>query len=228
VSGAVPVPDPRSVRAATVNELYRLGLPLPPPEYPLVWEPGDTVELRPRTEIEDRLAVLTIVLGRAFGMGPARAMQWLLDAGLVTRLTTPESSFVLAGEGDSRIFSLHLEAVYALAWVLGIALDLDPLAPSADGLVDRLPNLPAGETYEQWRSRTLTAPREPREVATALDRYYCFDWAYLEAERQSLNLPGLVDSNAIGQRRWALEWAVVFHGPYHDPPAAWEQIDLST
>jgi Domain of unknown function (DUF4272) len=221
-------PDPRTVRAATVNELYRLGLPVPPPEYPLVWEPGDQVGLRSRGELEDRTAVLTIVLARAFGLPAHRAMAWLLDGGLVDRMSPPESRFVIAGEGDSRVFSLHLEAVYALAWVLGIALDLDPLYPSAEGLMEWLPNLPAGETYAQWRSRTLTAPREPAEVATVLDRYYCLDWAYLEAERQALRLPGEVDSNAIGQRRWALEWAVVFTGPYHDPPAGWEEIDLST
>jgi len=47
------------------------------------------------------------------------------------------------------------------------------------------------------------------------------------ASASRLNLPGEIDSNAIGQRRWALEWAVVFHGPYHDAPLAWEEIDLS-
>jgi hypothetical protein len=33
---------------------------------------------------------------------------------------------------------------------------------------------------------------------------------------------------SISQRRWALEWAVVFTGPYHDAPPPWEEIDLST
>jgi hypothetical protein len=126
------------------------------------------------------------------------------------------------------VFALHLEAVFALAWVLGIALDLDPLLPSPQGLMERLPDLPGGETYAGWRSRTLTAPREPREVAALLDLYYCLDWAYLAAERDHAGLPGELDSNAIGQRRWALEWVVVFTGPYHDEPPGWEGIDLST
>jgi hypothetical protein len=64
-------------------------------------------------------------------------------------------------------------------------------------------------------------------VAALLDLYYCLDWAYLEAERRGAQLPGVLDSNAIGQRRWALEWAVVFTGPYHDAPPGWEEIDLS-
>ena len=35
-------------------------------------------------------------------------------------------------------------------------------------------------------------------------------------------------ANAIGQRRWALEWAVLFRGPNHDTPPDWEDVDLST
>jgi hypothetical protein len=207
--------------------LHRLGLPLPPPTFPLVWEWGDEVALRPLAEIEGRLAVLDIVLSRCFGMPPDLAMQWLLDAHLIDRLTPPEWQFVSANQGDNMVFALHLEAVFALAWVLGIALDLDPLRPTPQGLMERLPDLPSGESYAGWRSRTLTAPREACEVAALLDLYYCLDWAYLDAERRRDELPGVLDSNAIGQRRWALEWVVVFTGRYHDPPLDWEEIDLT-
>jgi hypothetical protein len=220
-------PDPVNVRESSLAELYRLRLPLPPPNLPLVWEPGDTVRLRPLAEIEARVAVLNVVLARSFGMPPMLAMEWLLDAHLIDRLTEPEWRFVASGVGDERSFALHLEALFALAWLLGIARDLDPLRPSAEGLVERLPNLPAGESFETWRRRTLTAARESREAAVALDLYYCLDWAYLEAERRRLPLPGLVDSNTIGQRRWALEWGVIFSGPYHGPPPGWEEVDLS-
>lgn len=224
----VAAPDPQQVRNTSLSELERLRLPLPPVSFPLVWEPGDLVDLRPRAEIEARMAVLNVVLARSFGMPGELAMQWLLDAHLMDRLTPPEWAFVSTGDGDHRAFALHLEALYALAWLLGIALDLDPIRPSADGLIERLPQLHDGETYPQWRARTLTAPREPRESAATLDLYYCLDWSYLEAERHRLPLPGLIDSNTIGQRRWALEWAVIFEGPYHDPPPGWEEVDLST
>jgi hypothetical protein len=225
---SVSAPDPHEVRKASLEELHRLGLPLPPPNFPLVWDLGDLVGLRPPAEIEARIAVLDVVLGRCFGMPPELAMEWLLDAHLIDRLTRPEWRFVALGQGDQMIFALHLEAVFALAWVLGIALDLDPLRPSPQGLIERLPDLPRGESFAEWRSRTLTAPREAREVAALLDLYYCLDWAYLAAERSRSQLPGLIDSNSIGQRRWALEWAVVFTGPYHAPPPPWEAIDLST
>ncbi|MFY1695923.1 MULTISPECIES: DUF4272 domain-containing protein [unclassified Solwaraspora] len=224
----VLAPDPRAIRAESLDELRRLRLPLPPDGFPLVWEPGDGVELRPTPEIEARTAILHLVLARCFGMPPQAAMSWLLNSHLVELVTAPEWQFVIGGRGDHRSFVLHHDAIFALAWVLGLTRHLDPVAASDERLMALLPNLPAGETFAQWRSRTLVAPRDAAEAAVLLDFYYCLDWGYLEAERRGDPLPGVVDANAIGQRRWALEWAVIFHGPYHDPPAGWEEVDLST
>lgn len=220
-------PDARTVRAANVAHLRRLGLPQPPPQFPLVWEPGDEVSLRPTAELEGRTAVLNIVLARCFGMPPEMAMGWLLNAHLTDAVTPLEWHFVMSGRGDHRSFVLHLEAVHALVWLLGLGAGMDPLEPSDERLMEALPRLPGGETYQQWRSRMLAAPRPAAEAAAVLDLYYCLDWGYLEAERLGMPMPGRVDANTIGQRRWALEWAVIFHGPYHDPPGGWEDVDLS-
>jgi hypothetical protein len=228
ISRLEPAPDPRLVRGNNLTIVERLGLPTPPPGHPLVWESGDDVALRPVEEIEARAAILNIVLARSFGMPSELAMQWLLSARLVDHLTPPEWKFVASGEGDYRSFALHLEALFALAWVLGLAEHLDPREPSSKDLVQRFPNLPAGETFAQWQARTLLGQREPSDVAAMLDLYYCMDWAYLEAERTAVPLPGLIDSNAIGQRRWSLEWVTVLKGPYHDDPPGWEEVDLST
>jgi hypothetical protein len=224
----VIAPDPRAVRGASRDELNRLGLPLPPPQFPLVWESGDKVALRPTFELEARIAVLNVVLARCYGMPQQAAMSWLLGAHLVDMLTRPEWQFVIADRGDRRALALHLEAVHGLTWLLGVAPDLDPREPAPEGLVDALPDLRKAESMAQWRSRTLVAPRDAADAAAMLDLYYCLDWAYLEAERNRMRLPGTVDSHTIGQRRWALEWAVTFFGPYHEPPRGWEEIDLST
>jgi hypothetical protein len=220
-------PNPRAVREASLDELERLRLPLPPAAFPLVWEPGDGVELRPTVELEARAAVLHVVVARCFGMPTEVAMAWLLGSHLVEMVTPPEWQFVMGAHGDHRSFVLHHDAVFALGWVLGLSRHLDPTAPPEDLLMKQMPHLPAGETFEGWRSRTLAAPRDAVEVATLLDLYYCLDWAYQEIERQGLRPPGEVDGNAIGQRRWALEWAVVFRGPFHDPAPGWEAVDLS-
>ncbi|GAA0817045.1 hypothetical protein Sya03_01860 [Spirilliplanes yamanashiensis] len=220
-------PDPRGVRDASLDELERLGLPLPPPQFPLVWEPGDTVELRGTRDIEARTAVLHVVVARCFGMPTDLAMQWLLASHLVDQVTPPEWQFVMGGSGDHRSFVLHHDAVFALAWVLGLSKHLDPTSAPEQRLMRQMPDLPAGETFDVWRARALVAPRDAVEVAALLDLYYCLDWAFMAAEKDGLPLPGEVDGNAIGQRRWALEWAVVFRGPYHEPPPGWEEIDLS-
>jgi hypothetical protein len=224
----VLAPDPAATRAASLGELRRLGLPLPPATFPLVWERGDEVDLRPTVNIESRAAILNVVLARCFGMPRELAMSWLLGCHLVESVTPPEWHFMVAGRGDHRSFALHLEALFALAWLLGLVKELDPVEPPDDRLIDLFPDLPAGESFGQWRARTLTAVREPREAAGMLDLYYCLDWSYLALERRRHRLPGRIDSNAIGQRRWALEWAVVFRGPFHDPPGGWEEVDLST
>lgn len=225
---SLSAPDPRPIRAASVDELRRLRLPPPPPSFPLVWEPGDEVELRPTGDIEARTAILHLVLARCFGMPPQAAMSWLLGSHLVELVTGPEWQFVVAERGDRRSFVLHHDAIFALAWLLGLTKHLDPTAPTDERLMESLPHLPEGESFRAWRSRILAAPRDAAEAAAMLDFYYCLDWSYLEAERRGVNLPGVIDANAIGQRRWALEWAVVFKGPYHDPPGGWEEVDLST
>jgi Domain of unknown function (DUF4272) len=117
--------------------------------------------------------------------------------------------------------------VFALAWLLGLSGHLDPGQPPDDELMRIMPDLPAGESFAAWRSRTLVAPRDADDAAVLLDLYYCLDWAFQEAERAGLPVPGELNSNAIGQRRWALEWAVVLSGPYHDEPPGWEEVDLS-
>jgi hypothetical protein len=225
---AVAAPDPRPIRAASVDELRRLRLPAPPPQFPLVWEPGDGVELRPTGEIEARTAILHLVLARCFGMPAQAAMSWLLASHLVELVTGPEWQFVVAERGDRRSFVLHHDAIFALAWLLGLSKHLDPTAPTDERLIESLPHLPTGESFKAWRSRVLAAPRDAAEAAAMLDFYYCLDWAFLEMERRGVAVPGVIDANAIGQRRWALEWAVVFRGPYHDPPVGWEEIDLTT
>jgi hypothetical protein len=216
------------VRDASLNELDRLRLPLPPPTFPLVWQAGDGVALRSTVEMEARTAVLNVVLARCYGMPQQAAMSWLLNAHLVDTVTRPEWQFVMAGKGDRRALALHLEAIFGLTWLLGVTERLDPTEPASDKLVDLLPDLPKAESMARWRSRTLSAPRDAATAAAMLDRYYCLDWAYLEAERRRIPLPGMVDSHAIGQRRWALEWAVTFVGPGHRAPRGWEEIDLST
>lgn len=221
----MPAPDPLAVRAASLQELARLGVPVPPETYPLVWDPGDLVELRPTIDLERRAAILHVILERVFGMPPQAAESWLESNDLTPDVTEPEWAFITAEIGDERSFALHLDALAGLSWVLGIIRVLDPREPP-QSLVTLYPDLLEGESFAAWQGRTLSAPRDAGVVAAALDLHYCLDWAFLKLGPHEL--PGAIDANAIGQRRWALEWAVVFTGPHHGPPGGWEEVDLST
>jgi hypothetical protein len=221
----VPAPDPFAVRAASLQELQRLGLTLPPDTYPLVWDPDDQVELRATVELERRAAILHVVLERTFGMPAEAAELWLEHKDLIPDVTEPEWAWISQEVGDRRSFALHLEALAGLSWVLGLIKVLDPVEPP-QSLVMLYPDLQADEPFRDWQARTLSAPRDAAVVAAALDLHYCLDYGFLKIENGEY--PGALDANAIGQRRWALEWAVVFLGPNHDPPVGWEEVDLST
>jgi hypothetical protein len=220
-----PAPDPLAARAASLHELERLGLPLPPESFPLVWDTGDLVALRPTLELEKRAAILHVILEYAFGMPPEAAVSWLQRNDLAPEVTEPEWAFVTAQGGDHGSFVLHLDALAGVMWVLGVIRVLDPIMPPPP-LTEMMPDLFRDESFAQWRARTLPAPRDAAHVAAALDLHYCLDWAYLKTDREQL--PGDIDANAIGQRRWALEWSVVFSGPHHAAPGGWEEVDLST
>lgn len=224
----VPAPDPHRVRTASIDQLRQLELPTPPPDHPLLWDPGDMVELRPESELQARTAILNVVLARCFGMPGEDAMAWLLDAHLLDSLTKPEWSFVATGDGEADdSFTLHLEAIYAMAWLLGLVPHLDPKEPAPETLVEHLPHLPSKESFLSWLRRTNPTPAPAPEAVTVLDLYYCLDWAYLTAERRRIPLPGLIDSRAIAQRRWALQWAVILSGPRQGQAPGWEEVDLS-
>lgn len=226
-ANAALAPDPGEIRAATLEELAGFGVPLPPEEFPLVWDPGDRVALRATGDLADRAAVLHLLLARVFGMPPADAIRWLMDGRLLPVVTPPEFQFVSGQEGDRDAFALHIEALFALSWTLGLVDHLDPSMHCADGLTGLFPDLEAGESHLAWRAESDFAPVESGEAAALLDMYYCLDWAYQDARRRHEPAPGPVEPYVIGQRRWALEWAVVFTGPYHEEPPGWEDVDLS-
>lgn len=221
----VLAPDPLAVRAASLQELARLGVPVPPDTYPLVWDPGDLVELRPTIDLERRAAILHVLLERTFGMPAMEAVSWLERNDLAPDVTEPEWAYITEGIGDMHSFALHLDALAGLSWVLSIIRVLDPREPP-QSLVQLYPDLLADESFAAWQARTLSAPRDAGVVAAALDLHYCLDWSFLKLAPGEL--PGAISANAIGQRRWALEWAAVFTGPHHGPPGGWEEVDLST
>ncbi len=224
----VVAPDPSEVRASTLDELDRLGVRLPPVQYPLVWDVGDGVALRRRGELAARIAILGVLLATRGGLPRRQAMRWLRDAELLERVTPVEWRFIAGAVGDSAMVSLAADALHGLAWLLGLVDELDPVLPGSAHLHRMLPDLrQSGHAYQAWRTAVLAGHRDPAEAAALLDLYYCLDWSYQENLRAGTLIPGPVPAEAIGARRWALEWGVLLYGPHHGDPAGWEDVDLS-
>jgi hypothetical protein len=223
-----PAPDPLAIREVTLEDIADLGFPPPPDGYPLVWEPGDFVDLRPAAEIEARAAVLNAVLAASFGAPPENTAAWLEVNGLREHATDPEWKFMAQGEGPAELYGLHIEALWALAWLLGVADELDPSQYCGDGLALWLPDTGGGESFADWQKRSLHVLRPAEEAAALLDLHYCLDWGHVQALMDGTPPPGSTQPYVVGQRRWALEWAVVFSGPYHEPPPPWDEVDLSS
>ena len=173
--------------------------------------------------------MLHVILARCFGMPPQAAMSWLLGSHLVELVTPPEWQFVMGGKGDHRSFVLHHDALFALAWVLGLSQAARPdRRRSTSGWWSGCRTCRAGRRSASggpgsWPRRSTRPTRPP--CSTCTTAWTGRTWRPSGSGRR---LPGLVDANAIGQRRWALEWAVILRGPYHDEPPGWEEVDLST
>ncbi|GAA0230010.1 DUF4272 domain-containing protein [Cryptosporangium japonicum] len=223
-----PAPDPVMIRNGTLADLEELGFPPPPDGYPLVWEPGDAVALRPTVEILARCAVLNAVLAGVFGAPSELTFGWLERNGLVDAVTEPERAFLSERKGSGDLYGLHVEALWAFAWVLGVGEDLDPGRYCGEGLAAWLPDIGSDESFTDWQQRAGAHPRPAAEVAALLDLHYCLDWGHVQALMNDEPPPGVTLPYVIGQRRWALEWAVTFRGPYHQAPPRWDEVDLAS
>jgi hypothetical protein len=225
----VQAPNPAAVRAGTLDEMARLGVRLPPAQFPLVWDPGDTVTLRSTPALAARSAIIGVLLATVAGLPRRAAMRWLRDARLLERVTAPEWQFIAGGFGDPALINLEWDALHGLAWVLGLVDHLDPVLPRPAQLLRSLPDpwTHGGHSYPAWLARVRPGFRDPAEAAALLDLYYCLDWSYQDSQRWGRPTPGQVPPVAIGQRRWALEWSVVLRGPYQEFPPHWEHVDLS-
>lgn len=221
-------PDPLLIREATLADVAELGFPAPPPMYPLVWEPGDRVTLRDVADIEARAAVLNAVLATTFGAPPEVTAGWLEANRLRKHATEPEWAFMSEGKGPAELYGLHIEALWGLAWLLGIADELDPSQYCGDGLAVWLPNLAENESFADWQVRGDSHLRPADEAAALLDLHYCLDWGHIQAIMNGTPYPGTTQPYVVGQRRWSLEWALVFSGPYHEPPVPWDEVDLTS
>jgi hypothetical protein len=217
--------DPAQIRAESKSQLSQLGFPALPSHYPILFEPDETPRVRPADKIAARAAALNVVVNRGLRMPSALAVQWVESNDLRSQFTASEWEMVL-GRRDAAAFTTRIEALWALAWCMGLGDHIDPRRYCGDGLAAALPDLRRSERFSDWTAR---APiREPQfgPVLRALDLYFCLHWAVAEAALRHQRSPGVVEGYVIEERRRGLEWVVIMTG--ENGAEDWDSIDLST
>ncbi len=201
-----------------------LGFPDPPGSYPSLFDQDEGYHLRPAREIQNRAAVLNIVVARTFGMPASLGKHWVADNGLVGALSPIEAELMDDADASKPRFQAQIEALWALTWVLGLTPSLDPTAYCEASLSESLPDLRTGAGVEAWRGR-LGPIRNADDVMTELDLLYCLTWGLAEANLHGTEPPGTVEQYIHWERRRALEWVLVERGY---GATEWDHIDVST
>lgn len=210
-------------RRRSLAALPGLGFPQPPSHLPLVADAADPLVLVDEEQVVQRALVLTVRVNLALRMPPELARAWLAEQGLLASLS-PRERALLSGEvepDDSD--EAQVEALWALAWVLGLVPELDASEPCGDQLASLMPDLRTSEPVAAWRSRTGPRRRDVEDVLPVLDLHLALTWGITDARLAGRPHPGRVDPSVLWERRRALEWTA--GDGVHD---SWDDVDLST
>ncbi len=158
-------------------------------------------------------------------MPPELARDWLIANDLTECLSPVEQAYVGgSGEADERDRG-QVEALWALAWALGLTPELDHATYCGDELASLLPDLRTQESADAWSARVRTRLRASGEILEALDLLYVMTWGLADANLSGRPGPGVVEQYVLWERRRALEFVGGDGGPGH---AGWDAIDLAT
>jgi len=194
------MPDTDPLRELTLVRLSKLGCRTPT-DVPKL---ADGLRLRPVEEVVTRLFSLHATAAVSFGFDRAGALDWLASEGLVDGLGEFDRAYLEGRAGDGYLFQGRIEAMWALAWAMGLVEEMSADEPCADEFVQKMPDL---------RSRQRTAPlrraahlRSLDELTDSLDLYRCLHHLAMAAELGGPELPPGFGTHAIAQRHHALAW----------------------
>ena len=168
--------SPKEIRGQSIEIAASLGYATNP-ALPL---PEGTECSRTGSEIVDRLLALHAVAATALGFERERARAWLTKERVWEALPRQERRFIDEGTGHHHRFATAVEAMWALAWALGLIEHLDFSLGCDDQFVRKMPDLKVGQSSESLRTKIHLRPRD--ELLSACDLAYCLHWAIREAE----------------------------------------------
>lgn len=206
--------DPETLRKRSLQVVALLGYSTNN-ALPLL---NDDPHLRCAKQVVDRLLCLNAVAASAYGFDRCKAKEWLAHEAALQFLTDAERLFVERGIGESEKFKLQIEGMWALAWSLGLVVELDFTRSCDKNFMKMLPNLKNRQSADALRSEVRQ--RTAIDVLAAADLAYCLHWAVRDAQVHGRMLPGKVPAYVVEERRRALDWLL--------GTEAWDQIALDT
>jgi hypothetical protein len=206
--------DVKRVRDESIEAAKRLGVDVLA-TLPLL-DAG--LEMRNASETTSRILAMNAVAATAYGFDKAKAIAWLNQEALTGSLSEQERRFVFEGAGQADRFKVQVEGMWALAWAMGIANELNFAKDCDRRFVTMLPNLKQNQSSEDFRKKANPRPLE--QVVAASDLAYCLHWAIRQSELTGKRPPGNLKPYLVVERRRALEWLL--------SKESWDEVPLDT
>ena len=205
--------DLATTRELTLARLEDLGCSLevdvPPLAGPLTPQPVE--------DVVTRLFCLHATAAASFGFERGAAHRWLEAEGLGASLVEPELAYLEGRGGDAFLFQVRIEAMWALAWAMGLAEEMAADEQCDDDFVLQMPDLRLHEGTSHLRKAARL--RGVEELVDQLDLYRCLHAAATTAELGGTPLPPDLAMHTIAQRYHALAWLL--------GSDAWDRVRLA-
>ncbi|OHA20333.1 MAG: hypothetical protein A2849_00980 [Candidatus Taylorbacteria bacterium RIFCSPHIGHO2_01_FULL_51_15] len=202
----------KQIRDNSLKKAWEIGVEIPP-TLPLL---DANLKMKNTEEVISQMLVVHTMAAVAYGFETEKAIEWLRNEGISSRLTARESLFLQSGK-DSERFKQQIEGLWALAWVMRIFEGSFDFTKDCDSnFVRLLPNL---KTENAANFRKKISPRPLLEVLGVLDLSYCLHWAIRQSKLSGQLILKLKESVVLERRR-ALEWLFSAEG--------WDEITLDT
>lgn len=171
-----------------------------------------------RLGLAKRMLCSDAIVAVAHGFPREVAHKWLRDEGLLEDLSASQEAMITGARAPDLRDKLEVNALYALAWSGGLLADITFNQQVPSTLATLFPNLNLIGGSAIFCSRVQLRPTEV--LLDQLDLAYCLHWSIRDAQIRGKRAPGLLDPNAVVERRRGLEW--LFSG------ANWDEIELDT
>lgn len=206
--------DLKQVRTESIQAAKKIGVEIPS-TLPLM---DSGLEVRDKIEVMARLLAMHAVAASAYGSDRNKVIAWLNQETLSDSLSKQEKQFVFEHVGQPDRFKMQVEAIWALAWAMGIVNDLDFTKDCDERFVMQLPNLKQSQGSADFQKRIN--PRPLTQIVSACDLAYCLHWSIQQSERVGKQPAGKLKPYVVIERRRALEWLL--------SKEEWDHVPLDT